>query len=210
MKKCKKSILGSVIIGSLCFLGVNILAANSKNEAAYLERYQTLMQTMKTGMESAPKTGDAAIAYLYQMLHHHEADIIMSQSVLKYGQNQKVKQIAKKIIKDHAHEVAMMKELIKKMEANPNLDTEQEEEYMIEFIEFYTRMKLAMESVKPTGNVDKEFLKQMIPHHDAAVNISRVVLRHTKNPEVRKMARNAIKSQTADIKDMSKLIKEVS
>ncbi len=208
MKKCKINICVGMIISILYFSSMNILAA-SQNEAAYLEKYQSILQTMETGMENAPKTGDPALDYLYQMIPHHEAAIAISENVLQYGTNQKVKQMAQKIVKEQTADIGEVRELIEKIKANPQIDQTQADAYRRESMQIHEDMMNKMKSIKPTCNVDKNFLLGMIPHHEGAVNMSRSVLKYTDNTEVKRMAENTIKKQAEEIKETEKLLNQI-
>ena len=50
-----------------------------------------------------------------------------------------------------------------------------------------------------TGNADRDFLAGMIPHHQGAIDMAEVVLKHGKDPKVKKLARNIIKAQKHEI-----------
>ncbi len=57
-------------------------------------------------------------------------------------------------------------------------------------------------NVKPTGNADKDFALNMIPHHEGAVAMAKVQLEHGKDPELRKLAEDIIKAQDKEIEFM--------
>ena len=50
-----------------------------------------------------------------------------------------------------------------------------------------------------TGNADVDFVKGMLPHHQGAVDMAKIVIQYGKDPEVRKLAEAIIKAQNEEI-----------
>lgn len=69
------------------------------------------------------------------------------------------------------------------------------------FMEANDRMHANM-AMQFTGNADVDFIKGMIPHHQGAVEMARIVLQYGTDPEVRKLAEAVVAAQEAEIKWM--------
>jgi hypothetical protein len=59
-----------------------------------------------------------------------------------------------------------------------------------------------------SGNADVDFIKRMIPHHQAAVDMAKVVLAFGKDAEVKKVAEDVIKTNEAEIVTMQEWLKK--
>ena len=68
-------------------------------------------------------------------------------------------------------------------------------------------MAKAMEAAPMTGDPDKDFLAMMIPHHEGAVEMARLVLLYGRDPLVRRLAEDIIAAQQAEIVSMQSRLK---
>ena len=59
-----------------------------------------------------------------------------------------------------------------------------------------------------TGNADIDFVKEMIPLHQGEVDMAKTVLAFGKDPEIKKAAEEAIKTQEAEIAWMKEWLKK--
>lgn len=65
------------------------------------------------------------------------------------------------------------------------------------------RMHEAAAKTAMTGDIDRDFVALMVPHHKSAVEMARIYLNHGKDAELRRLAENVIASQEAEIRQMS-------
>lgn len=59
-----------------------------------------------------------------------------------------------------------------------------------------------------TGNPDVDFRTHMIPHHQGAVEMAKVALKHAKDPETKKMAQKIVDDQEKEIAEMQEWLKK--
>jgi hypothetical protein len=57
-------------------------------------------------------------------------------------------------------------------------------------------------AVTPTGDVDADFVAMMVPHHQGAIDMAVAVLRHSRNPKIRRLAQEIIVTQQQEIAAM--------
>ncbi len=63
-------------------------------------------------------------------------------------------------------------------------------------------MHEAMSKMPYSGNADVDFVRGMIPHHQAAIDMAKVVIAHGKDPEIRKLAEDIVSAQEREIDQM--------
>lgn len=56
--------------------------------------------------------------------------------------------------------------------------------------------------IQPTGDIDRDFVAMMTPHHQGAIEMAQAVLRHGKNEQLRRIAQEIIVDQQQEIAAM--------
>lgn len=70
-----------------------------------------------------------------------------------------------------------------------------------------SKMMAAMD-VKPTGDIDRDFVAMMTPHHQGAIDMAVIELRYGKNETLRRLAQEIIVDQMQEIDAMKLAIGE--
>jgi len=63
-------------------------------------------------------------------------------------------------------------------------------------------MHLAMTSLQPTGDNDADFVRLMLPHHQAAIDMAKTQLAYGQDPQMRRLAQEIITDQQSEIELM--------
>src|ERR1700736_2869374 len=76
----------------------------------------------------------------------------------------------------------------------PSLQSNEEAAYLVENDAAMKKMMMDM-SIKPSGDVDADFVAMMVPHHQGAVDMALAELRYGRNEQLRRIAQEIIVEQ---------------
>jgi uncharacterized protein (DUF305 family) len=144
------------------------------------------------------------------MTAHHNQAIEMANLAPTRAKRPEVKQLAQKIIKDQKSEIQTMATLYKAAygTAIPSMTMGGgmmgKDGNSMNGMNGMSGMKMDMNSLKNAADFDKEFLQQMSVHHRTATQMSQMVLKTTKSPEIQTLAQSIIREQTAEVGQMQK------
>jgi uncharacterized protein (DUF305 family) len=77
-------------------------------------------------------------------------------------------------------------------------DNSDEQPFMSENESAMNKMMADM-MVKPTGDVDRDFVAMMVPHHQGAVDMAQAELRYGHNEQLRRLAQEIVVTQQQEI-----------
>jgi uncharacterized protein (DUF305 family) len=85
--------------------------------------------------------------------------------------------------------------------APPSNSVQDEAPFLAENDAAMTKMMNDM-AVKPTGDVDRDFVAMMAPHHQGAIDMALAVLRYGHNEQIRRLAQEIVVTQQQEIAAM--------
>lgn len=164
----------------------------SKETGAFAAANQRMMEQMHA---QAP-TGDADYDFVTGMIPHHQGAIDMAKVLLEGRSDETLRELAEAIVKAQDTEITQMRAWLESYgEAKPGM---QAELVKAAYGRIDERMMTEMHAVD-SGNLDKDFVMGMIPHHIAAVEMAYVLLAYSEDEMLTGLARDVISEQEREI-----------
>lgn len=70
------------------------------------------------------------------------------------------------------------------------------------FLNAMKGMMMGMHQNMPTGDTDQDFVRMMLPHHQAAVDMAKAELQYGQDPELKTLATDIVAAQDKEIATM--------
>ena len=145
--------------------------------------------------------------FLEQMIPHHADAVAMARLALTRAEHPKLKQLAENVIRDQTREIDQMRSWYLSW-YGVEAPTYGGDDFRSRRAGGFTGGGMMMnneaelEALEAAPVFDKEFIEQMIPHHEMGVMMARMVLIHSDRPEIEELAGAIITTQTAEIEQM--------
>lgn len=162
---------------------------------------QTMYRSM---MGNNQIVGQIDSHFIEQMIPHHEDAIIMANLASTQAEHSEIKTLSADIIKAQSEEIRQMKEWYKDWLGVEVSDLNISMGHGMGAMMHGGMMgnETDIEALENTKPFDKEFIEQMIPHHQMAVMMAQMLLSATNKSEMKKLAENIISAQTKEINQM--------
>lgn len=163
--------------------------------------------------------------YLNHMIPHHQVAIDISHKLQKVSKSPVMHDILRKLIWTQETEIKIMKIGLQSL-PNSNYDENKnaKRQYIPVISDFIAPNKLGLTNTycdphffKPKEHMkhmmhkevnDEMYIKHMIPHHQVAVDMSKVLLKNTNNSFMRYLAYRIIRSQQTEIINLDNILKK--
>ncbi len=157
------------------------------------------MNTMMGKMTNMQMTGDFDADFANMMIEHHQGAIDMAQMEISKGADEKIKTMAQNILTMQTEEQSKFKDLVKNLNAPAKKSDSSQKHYELQAA--MENMMNKMKGMQMTGNIDKDFVMTMIPHHESAIEMAKFELSNGKNRQLKEMAQKGITDETKEISE---------
>ena len=172
----------------------------------YLDKFYCIFDEMMRGMTGAEFNCSISYNFIVQMIPHHRAAIEMSQNILRYTSNKSIQDIASGIITEQTKSIADMEKILDFCCGYENSE-EEVSVYQGKVNAVMNTMFHKMNNACATNQINCNFMREMIPHHEGAVGMAKTALKYDICPQLVPVLNAIITSQERGIVQMQNLMK---
>ncbi len=209
----KKILLSVVLSATFVFTACSQYSSdhiqNHKEHKHETESSKILSSMHKAMMDTAfVESGDIERDFLANMIPHHQGAIDSSREFLKTSiEDKKIKNMVENIIKTQEKEIKEFNDILaKKSYTQTKISKKEYEKFVKDEKRIMQDMMHKMHSVKESKDINRDFLEAMSSHHQGAVDLSKQILRYSKDKKIRQIAENIIKTQEKEIKEFKEFL----
>lgn len=177
----------------------------SNNTKKYLDKFYCILDELIEGMTSAELTDSISDNFIVQMVPHHKAAIEMSENLLQYTTFVPLQNIAEGIISEQTKSIENMLAIQNRCSGLTNCCMDLNL-YQRRVNQIMKTMFSRMGDARSTNNIDANFMREMIPHHEGAIKMSHNALQFNICPELKPILQAIIASQEKGVMQMKCLL----
>ena len=226
------SIALTALVGTVSLASAQDLSRRPAAEAAFLKENDAAMTKMMKGMPLRP-TDDLDDDFVAMMVPHHQGAIDMAEAELRFGRDKQLLRIAQDIVVEQLQEIAAMRAAIgqkltpgeamlaatsaasaeglrtsRRVSAvNASGSPRAKRPFLTESNAALAKMMHDM-MIKPNGDIDRDFVAMMVPHHLGAIDMAQAELRFGRSAQLRRIAQEIIVDQIQQISLMQLAVGE--
>lgn len=172
----------------------------------YVSTFHNILDAMIQGMTNAELSDSISYNFIVQMIPHHRAAIEMSRNLLKYTTFVPLQDMAMQIVAEQTKSIEDMRQVIC---ACGKIDNCRQDTrcYQAQTDQIMNTMFSEMEKACATNQLNATFMREMIPHHRGAVEMSELALQYRICPELVPILNAIIRSQKQEIRQMQQLLR---
>lgn len=174
--------------------------------SVYLRTFSCILDEMICRMTQAELSDSISYNFIVQMIPHHRAAIEMSRNILKYTADVRLCSIASQIISEQTQSIQNMLQIVccckNCQNSSQDICT-----YQARVNQILPVMFSGMRNACSTNCIDANFIREMIPHHEGAVQMSENALNYPICQELRPILQAIIVSQKRGIAQMQQLLR---
>ena len=167
----------------------------------YLTRFDEILNQMADEMLSQNVVNNITIDFIRCMIPHHQAAIYMCENLLKYTRYEPLIKIANNIIQMQTRGIEQMKEIEKTTYGFNNMPKEVNS-YIEKYLSITNNMIEKMKNSPRCVNINLNFVNEMIPHHQGAIDMCENLLQYYIDPRLKQVANSIIREQSEGINQL--------
>jgi len=198
----RRTLVGFVVaMCALALVYATVCSSRSSEDTPFMAKSDAALARMMAAMRITP-SGDADTDFVAMMVPHHQGAIDMAEAELNFGRNARLRGLAQEIIVTQHEEIAEMRLALVSAAASPSAGP-QDTPFIDKSNAAMARMMTGMR-ITPAGDVDRDFVTMMVPHHQGAIDMAEAELSYGHNEPLRGLAQEIIATQEEQIAVMQR------
>jgi uncharacterized protein (DUF305 family) len=136
--------------------------------------------------------------FIDAMVPHHQGAVEMAEVALENADHEEIRAVAEDIVTSQEAEIELLKQIKQREYGTSEVPMEMSPEQMENMGMMADPQELANQEP-----FDKAFIDAMIPHHESAIAMARVAVEESEIPEIRAIARDVVRAQQREIRQMN-------
>ncbi len=198
--------LGMAVL-AIALVSAPASCSTERGDAQFFAKNDAAMTRMMAAMMKIKPSNDVDRDFVALMVPHHQSAIDMAAAELSYGHNGPLYRLAQEIMVTQPQDIALMRLALVSAPASWSTgpgDTQ----FFTKNDAAMTKMMAAMMKIKPSNDVDRDFVALMVPHHQGAIDMAAAELSYGHNEPLRGLAQEIIATQQQEIVAMRRALGE--